>query len=234
MRQGVKSSADQSENGVPSAGPKPEPMPVDMEIWSQQLDSSNFANAFAQYRDVTSLGEVSRILVIGPGQGLDCAVFRWRGYDVTTFDIDDRLNPDFIGSVHNLSMFADKQFDVVIASHVLEHLPPAYFDRAIAELARIALHALVYLPVAGRIFRVRIMPGLRGWDWSVAFHLRSPFDRPDPNRPLYCGGQHYWEIGRPGYSRRAVARRLERHFRVRSQYWNQDWLPSYNFVLTAR
>ena len=209
-------------------------MPVDMESWSRQLHASNFSNAFAQYRDVTSLGNVSRILVIGPGQGLDCAVFAWRGYQVTTLDIDDRLNPDFVGSVHDLSMFGDKQFDVVIASHVLEHLPPSYLDGAIAELARVAHHAVVYLPIAGRIMRLRLMPGLRGWDWSLAVHLCNPFDKPDPKRPRYCDGQHYWEIGRPGFSRRAVGRRLEKHFRIRSQYWNQDWLPSYNFVLTAR
>lgn len=213
---------------------RPDKMPVDMEQWASELHASNFANAYAQYRDVASLGEVSSILIIGPGQGLDCAVFKWRGYQVTTFDIDDRLSPDVIGSAHDLSMFEDKAFDVVIASHVLEHLPPAYLDDALKELARIAPHALIYLPLAGRIVRWRIMPGFRGWDWTVAFHLRSPFPRPDPNRPLFCEGQHYWEVGRPGYSRREVEERLRRHFHIRSAYRNPDWLPSMNFVLSAR
>ena len=215
-------------------GAKPGPMPVDMEQWATQLHLSNFVNAFAQYRDITQLGAVSRILIIGPGQGLDGAIFKWRGYDVTTLDIDDRLNPDVIGSAHDLSMFRDKEFDVVTASHVLEHLPPAYLDAAIAELARVALHALVYLPIGGRIFRLRMMPGFRGWDWNFPLYIPNPFVRPDPNRPRFCEGQHYWEIGRPGYSRRKVTERLSRHFIVRSAYWNPDWLPSYNFVLSAR
>ncbi|MDQ8757222.1 class I SAM-dependent methyltransferase [Sphingosinicella sp. LHD-64] len=209
-------------------------MSLDIAQWSQQLHISNFANAYAEFRDVASLGNVSRILVIGPGQGLDCAVFRWRGYQVTTLDIDDRLNPDFIGSAHDLSMFEDKSFDVVIASHVLEHLPPAYLDRAIAELARVAHHALVYLPVGGRIMRFRVMPGLLGWDWTIAMHLCNPFYRPDPGKPRFCEGEHYWEIGRPGYSRRKVAARFEPHFRIRSMYWNPDWIMSFNFVLSAR
>jgi SAM-dependent methyltransferase len=215
-------------------GPRPERMPVDMDEWAGQLHISNFANAHAQFRDVASLGKVSRILIIGPGQGLDCAIFKWRGYEVTTLDIDDRLSPDVIGSAHDLSMFADKSFDVVIASHVLEHLPPAYLDGALAELARVAHHALIYLPIAGRIVRWRFMPGFRGWDWTVAVHLPNIFRRPDPNRPLFCGGQHYWEVGRPGYSRRKVAARIGRYFEIRAVYRNPDWLPSINFVLTAR
>jgi predicted SAM-dependent methyltransferase len=130
--------------------------------------------------------------------------------------------------------FEDKAFDVVIASHVLEHLPPAYLDEAIAELARVAHHALVYLPIAGRIGRLRVMPGLKDWDWTLAVSICNFFRRPDPNRPRFCEGQHYWEIGRPGYSRHKVTERLSRHFIIRSRYRNQDWLSSMNFVLTAR
>lgn len=217
-----------------ASAPLPAPMPVDMEAWAQQLHPSNFANAYAQYRDVIGLGAVSRILVIGPGQGLDTAVFRWRGFHVETFDIDDRISPDHVGSAHDLSRFADKAFDVVIASHVLEHMPPAYLDAAIAEIARISRHALIYLPLAGRIMRVRLLPGVRGWDWTFALHLFNPFTRPDPLAPRFCAGQHYWEVGRPGYRKNAVAERLSRHFRIRNVYRNPDFLSSINYVLTAR
>jgi Methyltransferase domain len=217
-----------------AAGPRPEKMPVDMAAWSRQLHASNFANAYAQYRDVVEIGNVSRILIIGPGQGLDRAIFIWRGFEVVTFDIDDRLSPDVIGSAHDLSMFPNKSFDVVIASHVLEHLPPAYLDTAVSELARVAHHALVYLPFPPRITSVRTTPGFKGWDWIFAIHLFNPLIRPDPNRPRFSAGQHYWEVGRPGYSRRQVAARLRRAFDVRSVYRNPDWPVSINFVLTAR
>ena len=33
-----------------------------------------------------------------------------------------KFKPDVVGSVHDMSMFGDLQFDVAIASHVLEHL----------------------------------------------------------------------------------------------------------------
>jgi SAM-dependent methyltransferase len=226
---------DSVKTPISAADPLPAEMQVDMADWTSKLHASNFANTYAQYRDVTELGEVRRILVIGPGQGLDTAVFRWLGFEVETFDIDDRLSPDHIGSAHDLSMFSDKAFDVVIASHVLEHLPPAYLDRAIAEIARVAHHALIYLPLAGaRASSLRLMPGLRGWDWTVALRFFNPFAKPDPRSLRFCGGQHYWEVGRPGYTKADVIRRFEGHFAVRKVYRNPDWVVSINYVLTAR
>jgi hypothetical protein len=34
--------------------------------------------------------------VVGPGQGFDTQVLRWRGYDVATLDIGIRFTPDFL------------------------------------------------------------------------------------------------------------------------------------------
>ena len=60
-------------------GPRPEVMPLDREAWFRELHLSNFVNSYYQFRDLQSLREVRSVLVIGPGQGLDTAVLRWRG-----------------------------------------------------------------------------------------------------------------------------------------------------------
>jgi len=214
--------------------PPPSVMPVDRAAWKRELHLSNFTNSYAQYRDVRRCPEARTILIIGPGQGLDTQIFRWRGYEVTTFDIDDTFAPDVLGSVHDMRMFGDKQFDVVIASHVLEHLAVVYLDPAIDEIARVGRFALVYLPVAGRHAQLRLLPGFRHIDISLVFDLFNYFSRPDGVTSRYCQGQHFWEIGRPGFSIRQVRRRLERRFEVIDGYRNPDWTPSYNFVLRAR
>ena len=214
--------------------PRPSVMPIDRVKWAAQLNLSNFINTFYQYRDIQSCGVVRRILVIGPGQGLDTAVLRWRGYDVTTFDIDDTFKPDMIGSVHDLCMFKDASFDVITVSHVLEHLAEPYFNRCLGELARVGKYCLVYLPVAGRHFQFRIKFDVKGIDLSWLVDLFNIFHKPDGITARYCQRQHFWEVGRRGFRVADLLRRFEERFSVIAQYRNSDWNPSYNFVMKSR
>lgn len=212
----------------------PSVMPVDREQWGQQLHLCNFVNAYYQYQDIQRCGNVKKILVIGPGQGLDTHIFKWRGYEVTTFDIDETFRPDVIGSAHDLSMFGDRSFDVVIASHVLEHLPAPYLDRCLSEFARVGAYSIIYLPVAGRHFQWRIKLDLKGIDISFVFDLFNFLHKPDGVTARYCQGQHYWEMGMRGFTAGALRERLASQFNVISSYRNKDWLPSYNWVLESK
>jgi len=218
----------------PTNAPAPTMMPIDRQAWAKELNLSNFINTYYQYRDLQSLPDIRRVLVIGPGQGLDTHVLRWRGYQVTTIDIDDTFRPDVIGSVHDMSMFGDQQFDAVTASHVIEHQAEAYLDRSLSEIARVGRYALIYLPVAGRHAQLRFTPGVLGIDLSLIVDLFNYFHRPDGATARYCLQQHFWEIGMRGWKVRDVVRRLERHFVVLRNYRNRDWTPSHNFVVRSR
>jgi len=209
-------------------------MPVDREEWAKQLSLCNFVNTYYQYRDLESCGSCKSVLMVGPGQGLETHVLKWRAYDVTTFDIDETFNPDHLGSVHDLHMFADGEFDAVIASHVLEHLAVPYLDTALKEIARVGRYALIYLPVAGRHFDLRLVPGFKGIDLSLILDVFNYFHKPDGVTPRYCGTQHFWEIGMVGFHVKDVIKRISRYFDVISTYRNKDWNPSYNFVLKSK
>ena len=210
-------------------------MPIDREAWRKELHLSNFVNTYYQYRDVANwVGPQASILVIGPGQGLDTAVLRWRGYRVTTFDIDETFQPDVIGSCHDMRMFADGQFDCVIASHVLEHLPLPYLDPALAEIARVGRHAIIYLPMAGRHSILRVVPGFKGIDWTAIVDFFNFWERPDGVTAKYCGGQHFWEVGYRGFRVADLNARFAGRFDVLATYRNRDWLPSQNFILRSK
>lgn len=209
-------------------------MPVDREQWRRELHLSNFVNAYYQYRDLQRFAGCRRVLIVGPGQGLQTQVLRWRGYEVVTLDIDDTFQPDVLGSVHEMSMFGKRAFDAAIASHVLEHLPVRYLDAALQEIARVAAAALIYLPVAGRHVQARLQPGFKDLDFAVTLDLFNYFHRPDGEQARYCQRQHFWEAGMRGFRTRDLRRRMARHFDVLEVYRNRDWNPSLNFVLASR
>jgi hypothetical protein len=210
-------------------------MPLDREAWKRQLHLSQFINTYYQYRDLSScIGDSGSVLIIGPGAGLDALVLRWKGYRVTTFDIDETFSPDVLGSCHHMPMFGDGQFDTVIASHVLEHLPLSFLDPALAEISRVARYGIIYLPVAGRHAQVSMKPAIRGKPLGLVVDLFPFWQRPTGDRLAYGGGQHYWEIGYRGFRVKDVARRFESHFQILRHYRNTDWIPSYNFLLRSR
>jgi len=212
--------------------PQPGPMPIDHKQWLSQLDLSNFVNTYYQYRDIQRVGfDCKTILIIGPGQGFEKLVLEWKGYRITTFDIDDTFKADVTGSVHDLSMFKDGSYDVVIASHVLEHLAEPYLDSCLREISRVGRSALIYLPVHGRHMQVRLIPGFKGLDLSWVLDIYNYFEKPDGVTPKYMEGQHYWEVGMRGYRVKDLKRRLGKYFQILRCYRNRDWLPSQNFVL---
>jgi hypothetical protein len=208
-------------------------MPVDREAWRKRLYLSNFVNTSYQLRDIESCEGVRTILEIGPGQGLGAPVFRSRGYSVTTLDIDSTFGPDVIGSCHHMPMFRDLEFDVVIASHVIEHFPVPYLDAALSEIARVGRVALIYVPITGRCVHVRFSPGFLGIDLSLIVDLMRFWEKPDGINPRYCQGQHYWEMGMRGFRKADLIRRFSAAFEVMNVYRNRDWTGSQNFVLRS-
>jgi len=215
-------------------GVRPTVMPVDREHWKRELGLSNFLNAYAIFRDISTLPDCRKILNIGPGQGLDVEVMKWRGYEVTTIDIDPVFSPDVVGSVNDMKMFENKQFDIVIASHVLEHLPPKYLDSAISEISRTGRYALIYLPCSGIFLKLSIETNFRGLKATIIASIARIFSKPDKQRPKYMEGQHYWEVGVKGFTKIDLLERFREHFSVRKAYRNKLWPQSMNYVLKSK
>lgn len=144
------------------------------------------------------------VLEIGPGAGLFKAVGCALGLDIETLDIDPELNPDHIASVFELP-FKDKQFDVVCAFQMLEHLPFDKSTDAFGEMVRVSKrYIIISLPDA----RVR---------WSYTIYLPR-FGTVQFSVPKFWklaekhrfDGEHYWEIGKLGFSTTHVASALSR------------------------
>jgi hypothetical protein len=211
----------------------PSPMPVDRPLWAKQLNMCNFINSYYQYRDVKSLPSCEKVLIVGPGQGLDAEILKWRGYNVKTFDIDETFSPDFIGSVHDLSRFQNLEFDAIIASHVLEHLPVNFLDSALKEMARVAKYSIIYLPVHGMHLHLSFLTNYKNLKFSLIIDIFNYFKKTNGMTPRFMNGMHYWEIGLRGWRINEFKKRLRKYFIIENNYRNKDWLNSYNFVLRS-
>jgi hypothetical protein len=214
--------------------PNPTVMPLDRQEWAKQIYLSNFVNTYYQYRDLLLCKDISKVLIVGPGQGLSTVLLKWRGFEVITLDIDETFKPDYLGSVHDMQMFENGQFDAVICSHVLEHLAEPHLDTALMEIGRISRYALIYLPIAGRHFQARLKSDVRETDISLIIDIFNYFHKPDGITSKYCQGQHFWEVGMPGFRVRDLINRFSQWFEVLHNYRNRDWYYSFNFIVKSK
>lgn len=149
-----------------------------------------------------------RVLEVGVGNRVVADTLEKLGIGVTTIDIDPALGPTVVGSVVQMP-FAEGSFDLVLVAEVLEHLRWDDLQRALSESRRVTRgHVVVTLPHVGYVFAISWkLPSLAWRRWLVKlphFWKVHAFD-----------GEHYWEIGKRGFSARKVRREFGRAgFRV--------------------
>jgi Methyltransferase domain len=146
------------------------------------------------------------VLEIGVGDGFFGNYLRQLGVQYRSIDLVPDLRPDVAASVARLPL-KSASFDVVCAFQVLEHLPWNEVPDAVAELGRVAKHRVVIsLPHAGPYFqfslKLPLFPPLRAVA-KLPWPIRH---RPDP--------EHFWEVGKMGFSRKRVRALLKQHFEI--------------------
>src|SRR3989344_285834 len=167
------------------------------------------------------------VLEVGVGDGVICGYLS-RNTEIayTSVDIADDVGADVIGSITALP-FADDSFDVVCAFEVLEHLPFEKLDTSLFELARVAKKKVIISvphfgpPIALR-FKLPFLP-------EFSFALKIPF-------PLVhvFNGQHYWELGKRGYTVARFRTHLEKQFKVEKEFVPFENQYHHFFVLSPK
>lgn len=153
---------------------------------------ARFCSYWHQIHEILALRPQS-VLEIGIGNGFVSDYLRKRGYSVTTVDIDEQLNPDYVGSVLSLP-FEDESFDVVACFEVLEHIPYESFSQALREMHRVSrANAVLSIPDSSRAYPFWLRVGPL---WDIRWLIRVPRLR---GRRRSRVTLHFWEIGLSGY-----------------------------------
>lgn len=165
-----------------------------------------------QIKEILELERLGSILEVGPGTTLVKDVLKYQKSDVEykALDLDPALAPDIIGSVTNIPV-REESFDCVTAFQVLEHIEFSDFEKALSEMNRVSKkYILISLPHFGPqlTFSLKI-PFLN----QVQFAHKIPWPK-----EITFQGQHYWEIGRKGYSATRIRNIMKKHFRIKKEY----------------
>ena len=75
-------------------------------------------------KEFSKIESNKRVLTIGSGGEINKLILDYsmhNNFDITSFDIDDKMNPDILGDICSYD-FANVKFDYIIIAEVLEHL----------------------------------------------------------------------------------------------------------------
>lgn len=131
--------------------------------------------------------------------------------EVTTFDNLSELNPDIHGDVRQLDRYVStNEFDLVCAFQVLEHLPFEDADSVISQIAAVTSDkALVSVPYVGWTLGASIWLARRGHR-----QLHLGYRIPMFWKKHEFDGEHYWELGKRGYSLSRMSSKLKKSFDI--------------------
>jgi len=168
-----------------------------------------WASYWHQINEILKLSPQS-VLIIGNGDGIVSEVLKKSIKQVKTFDIESKLEPDIIGSVDDITL-SNNSFDVVLCCEVLEHLPFKKFEKCLEEIKRIAKKDIVLsLPHFGPSikfsFKILFIKEIK-FSFKIPFLITHKFN-----------GEHYWEIGKKGYSSRKIRKILNKYFKIKKEF----------------
>ncbi len=184
--------------------------------YTKEYDNlERFISYFYQI-DFTKKLYPKKILEIGVGNKTVSNYLKNQGFNITTYDFDKKLKPDFVGDVRKMP-FKNNSFDLVMCCEVLEHIPFSEFGRTLNEIRRISRkNAIISIPNSSKTIAVHIkFPGM-----FFLFHkplLSFVFSIPFPTKHKF-DGEHYWEIGKKNYALKKIKKRIKKYFKIKKNF----------------
>ena len=205
---------------------------ITRDTYCNEYDSiAGFISYFYQIDLVKKLG-VNKVLEVGIGNKTVSNYLKLSGFDVTTCDNNESLEPDVVGDIRKLP-FEDESFEVIMAYEVLEHLPWNDIPETIDELFRVtSKYVVISLPFTSLYFEAAIKFPM--YNKILKKHCLDLFVR----LPLaiFTGRsvRHKWEIGLKGYPLRKIRIELKRKFRILKEVRPVLQPKHYFFVLQKK
>lgn len=199
---------------------------VPREHYMNNYDSiERFISYFCQI-DFALKTKARRILEIGIGNKTVSDYLKRCGLEVTTCDFDHSLGPDIVADIRKLP-FEKNQFETVLAFEILEHIPFSDFEKALAEISRVSSkNVIISIPYSCAHIENLTLICIPFFSKLFRIALRVPYFFM-PTKLNEKNKEHYWEMGRKGYSKKRIREVLKKYFKIKKEF--QPELNSYHY-----
>ncbi len=120
--------------------------------WIKEIETEDHWRLYWQQQKIMQeyLKPKDKVLEIGVGSGFTANYLRSKGFEVTTFDIDEDKNPDIVGNI------VAYDWSTINASHILafevfEHIPFNEFKTTLKKLKRSCKYIFMSVPLNERV-----------------------------------------------------------------------------------
>lgn len=153
----------------------------------EYLQNTEFGDCLRYFYIVHGVidSHLKAVLEIGVGSGIVKNCLQPIVERYVTMDIDNKLAPDILVDVREFRPESKNEFDCIIISEVIEHIP-------FVEVEMVCRNLLAYLVPGGRVFVTT--PHQR---YAVLFVIKTiePYVFTIPRRKIPIDPHHHWEIG---------------------------------------
>ncbi len=181
-----------------------------------------------------------KILEIWVGSNMLSSTLKLNWYDITTFDHDPTLKPDFVWDIIDLPFEKDK-FDTIACFEVIEHIPFEDSITALKELYRVSSKNVIisipyscfYLNFSLGNFYCSLFKGIYSFFWWIPHEPRTiSFKMPFFFLTKTSCEYHYWELWQKWYSKKTFNKIIEWiGFKIKKTFHNPFYPYHYYIIL---
>lgn len=171
------------------------------------------------YYQITEIlkNNCKNILIIGKGDGIVPNLLSSLGNEIhiTTFDFDQNLKPDIVGDIRDIDILLPSCiYDCIMCCQVLEHLEHQWFKPILAKFQKILIpQGIIIVSLPQHMLRLKLefrfgrMKLKKLWLFQKFWEGKYIFN-----------GEHYWEVGAKGFSKKDILAIYDEYFDVIREY----------------